>query len=193
MKCVPIVVGLSVATGLMGVASIFNREGCAALLSAQPPAAESPASPAKTSAAPSVAALAFLAGTWSGTMQGDPVEETWSTPKGDSIIGMFRWQSKDKTTLWEFLSIKDEAGTATLRLRHFDSSFSPWKGECDGVAALKASTVEAANVVFTNDSAVGGIKSCQYQLKDGSLHITVSFKDEKRETLAFKLSRSATK
>lgn len=155
---------------------------------AQPKAEPKP--PAEMSkTAESVAKLAFLAGTWAGEVGGDPVEETWSAPAGDSIIGMFRWMSKGKTTLWEALSIRDEDGKAVLRLRHFDAKFDPWKGECDGVAALKATTVEASKVVFTNDSATGGLKACEYEIKEGKLHIAVVFKDEKRETLKFVLSK----
>lgn len=154
----------------------------------QPKADPKPAAEV-SKAADSVAKLAFLAGTWAGEMSGDPVEETWSVPAADSIIGMFRWMSKGKTTLWEALSIRDEDGKAVLRLRHFDAKFDPWKGECDGVAALKATTVEASKVVFTNDSATGGLKACEYEVKEGKLHIAVVFKDEKRETLKFVLSR----
>lgn len=186
-------VGVVAAAGLFGVAGTRVEsvgEGSATAQPASPPGVQTPANAGPADA---VAKLAFLAGTWSGDMNGDPVEETWSAPMGDSIIGMFRWQSKGKTTLWETLSIKDESGTATLRLRHFDSKFEPWKGECEAIAALGATTVEPSKVVFTNVSAVGGIKACEYEVKEGALHITVSFKDDKRDTLRFRLTKAKGK
>ncbi|GJQ28500.1 MAG: hypothetical protein HBSAPP03_03840 [Phycisphaerae bacterium] len=158
--------------------------------SATPPVEPVPLGRIRDAAAPEVAALAFLHGTWRGVMHGDPVEETWSAPSADSIIGMFRWQSEGKTTLWEMLSIKAEDGAAVLRLRHFGPDFAPWKGECDGVAAMKATTVEKSKVVFTNASDVGGLSACTYDAVGDTLKITVSFKDPQREALKFELKRA---
>lgn len=157
------------------------------------PAATQPAAPAarpEAAVAPQVASLAFLTGTWRGEMQGDPVEETWSAPSGDSIIGMFRWQSEGATTMWELLSIKVEGGAAVLRLRHFGPDFTPWKGECDGVAAMKATTVEKAKVVFTNAGETGGLSACEYEVVGDTLKIGVLFKDASRPALRFELARA---
>jgi hypothetical protein len=178
-----------IALGSAALASILG------LGTASQPERRSSAGPPKealVSADPAIAALAFLQGTWRGTMDGDPVEETWSAPAGDSIIGMFRWQHDGTTTLWELLSIKVEEGRAVLRLRHFDEIFEPWKGECDGVAAMKATTVEEHRVVFTNTGAIGALASCEYDASTpGILSIRVSFKpDRQREPLRFILNRT---
>lgn len=132
--------------------------------------------------------LAFLKGTWSGTMEGDRVEETWSAPHGDSIIGMFRWQAGGKTTMWEMLSIKEESGKAVLRLRHFDARFDPWKGETGSVEAMPASETYANRVLFAAEK--GGLKSVEYKspAKD-VLHVSVKFRDEGRPALEFELKR----
>lgn len=188
------VVVIGVVVGVITVARLFGVAGTPAESTVEEAtASQLSTSPAKAGPSDAVTKLAFLAGTWSGEMNGDPVEETWSVPMGDSIIGMFRWQSKGKTTLWEMLSIKDESGTATLRLRHFDAKFEPWKGECEAVAALKATTVEAAKVVFTNESTVGGVKVCEYEVKEGKLYVAVTFIDDKRETLRFQLNKAKAK
>lgn len=171
-----------VALGALSIAAGLGRQ----------PKAPDAAAWVNDTTAPEIAPLAFLAGSWSGTMEGDPVEETWSKAKGDTIIGMFRWQSEGKTTMTELLNIKAEDGAAVLRLRHFGADFAPWKGECDGVAALKAGKVEKSKVTFTNSSEIGGVLSCEYETSPAAdtLKITVTFKpDRQREPLRFELKR----
>lgn len=91
----------------------------------------------------------------------------------------------------EIRSIKAEDGAAVLRLRHFGSDFSPWKGECEGVAAMKASKVEKSRVVFTNASEAGGLAACEYEVVGSdTMQITVSFKDAAREALKFEVKRA---
>lgn len=135
--------------------------------------------------------LAFLAGAWEGSMEGDPVEETWSRPRGDSIIGMFRWQHAGRTIMWELLTIKAEEAGPTLRLRHFNADVEPWPSEAEGVAAMKATTLEKDRVVFTNESDKGNLASCEYHCPTADrLVITVSFKPEAgRDALKFELRR----
>ena len=134
--------------------------------------------------------LAFLKGTWSGKVGDDWVEETWSAPHGDSIIGMFRWQSGGKTTMWEMLSIKEEEGKAVLRLRHFDGKFDPWKNEMGPVEAMPASEVSAGRALFVGaPDGKGGLKNVEYKVQGDTLEITVRFRDETRAALEFDLKR----
>lgn len=131
----------------------------------------------------------FLAGAWKGTIQEDLVEEHWSEPAGDALIGMFRWVGKDgKTRLYELLTIRIEAEGPTLRLRHFDGSFTPWASEAAGVPALRLSESTANRAVFTN-VATTGLKSCDYAVQGDELTIIVSFHDANRPPLRFQLKR----
>lgn len=188
--CMVVSAALIIAAAGLGLAPQPAPKPAQAAPQPTAPAA-APAGRVNDTTAPEVAALAFLQGTWRGVMHGDPVEETWSAPSGDSIIGMFRWQSEGKTTMWEMLSIKAEDGAAVLRLRHFGPDFSPWKGECEGVAALKATTVEKSRVVFTNASETGGLAACEYEVVGSdTMKITVSFKDAAREALKFEVKRA---
>lgn len=153
------------------------------------PAPATTAAPAKADPA-KLAALAFLKGTWSGTMNGDPVEETWSAPIGDTIIGMFRWQHDGATTMYELLAIKNEPEGPTLRLRHFDAKFDPWKNELAGVAPMRAAELSEHRVLFKSETEVGGLASCEYhRTNPDTLGITVSFKDTKRPALKFELKK----
>lgn len=195
--------GVSAVLGAVMVANVVSGAGgqtvptpahdparAPAEIDKRPTRPEQPVKAVQDGPAESLTQLAFLKGAWAGDMHGDPVEESWSGPGGDSIMGMFRWNSDGKTTMYELLSIKDEGGTAVLRLRHFGNDFTPWKGECEGVAALKATEVKPNLVVFTNDSGVGGLAACRYECPSPNLlKVKVSFKDEKREALEFELKR----
>ncbi len=160
------------------------------------PAGESAPAKAEPAKSPGVKAtleaLAFLRGTWTGTMGTDRVEETWSAPAGGSIVGMFRWMKDTKaTTMFELLAITHADGVPTLRLRHFGETFEPWKGECEGVAAMRASVIEASRVVFTNEGGPGGLAACEYHCPDANtLRIVVSFKDASRPALKFELKKA---
>lgn len=125
-------------------------------------------------------------------MEGDAVEETWSAPLGDCMIGMLRWQHAGKTTLFEALAITAEDGGLVLRLRHFGAKLEPWKDEAKGVAAMKATEVSETKAIFENQSGVGALAACEYRLQTPrQLEIRVKFKDEAREPLVFTLKKDA--
>ncbi len=178
-----VLVAIAATAGLFQPSSAPSSAG-------KPAAATAPAKGEKT-----VASLGFLTGTWTGKMGEDLVDETWSAPSGDSIIGMFRWQAGGKeTTMWELLAITKEADGPTLRLRHFGKDLTPWKNEAEGIAAMPATTIEASRVVFTSKGEVGGLSSVEYVCPTpGLLKIVVTFKDPKREALRFELARVAIK
>ena len=53
-----------------------------------------------------LADLAWMAGSWSGTAHGIDMEEHWTAPKGNSMIGIHRDVGKGRTLLFEFLRIE---------------------------------------------------------------------------------------
>ncbi|HRJ50408.1 MAG: hypothetical protein KF787_13295 [Phycisphaeraceae bacterium] len=174
--------------GLLAVTLAAGTVGPGHYTDIHGPPGHEPAVNGVTNADESLQRLAWLRGTWVGNVNADRVEETWSAPAHDSIIGMFRWQSGGRTTLYELLSIKAEEGVPILRLRHFDSVFEPWKSELGGVASLPLAESGDARALFRNTSDVGGIASCEYSLDDGgSLNIAVNFKDPQRPALSFSL------
>ncbi|HYB94830.1 MAG TPA: DUF6265 family protein [Vicinamibacterales bacterium] len=59
-------------------------------------------------AKPALHDLAWLAGSWSGTTRGIEMEEHWTAPKGNSMIGVHRDVGKGKTLLFEFLRIEQQ-------------------------------------------------------------------------------------
>ena len=60
-------------------------------------------------AKPTLDALAWMAGAWSGTSRGIDMEELWTVPKGNSMIGMHRDVGKGRTLGFEFLRIEQQA------------------------------------------------------------------------------------
>lgn len=71
--------------------------------------------------------LTFIAGQWSTERDGDYLEEVWSTPTGDSMMGMFRWIKSGKVWMYEILTIRKEDGGIVFRFRHFSNEFIPWE------------------------------------------------------------------
>ena len=58
---------------------------------------------------PALDALAWMAGAWSGSSGGIEMEEQWTVPKGNSMIGMHRDVGKGRTLGFEFLRIEQLA------------------------------------------------------------------------------------
>jgi hypothetical protein len=103
----------------------------ATLLTSAPVAARPPGP------APELAGLTWLSGTWAGTMgEGAYSEETWSTPAGTSMVGMWRLVKEGKALVLELLTLAVEDGTVVMRLRHHDGSLVAWE-EKDAPLALK--------------------------------------------------------
>ena len=62
------------------------------------------------SAKPSLDDLAWLAGSWTGENSGIHMEEHWTAPKGNSMVGMHRDTGKGRTLGFEFLRIEQRDG-----------------------------------------------------------------------------------
>src|SRR5687768_9927481 len=57
---------------------------------------------------PVIADLAWMAGSWSGESRGIQMEEHWTAPKGNSMVGLHRDVGKGRTMLFEFLRIEQQ-------------------------------------------------------------------------------------
>src|SRR5687768_18434029 len=56
----------------------------------------------------SIADLRWMSGSWSGAANGIEMEEHWTAPKGNSMIGLHRDIGKGRTLLFEFLRIEQQ-------------------------------------------------------------------------------------
>jgi hypothetical protein len=92
-------------------------------------------------AKPTLVSLAWLAGSWSGTANGIEMEEHWTAPKGNSMIGLHRDVSKGRTVWFEFQRIEQQGDQIVyLAQPNGQSPATPF--------ALKEAS--AARVVFEN-------------------------------------------
>ena len=95
-----------------------------ALLMAPLLALLAPATPVAPGPSPATLSdVAFMAGHWLGSEEGDLSEEVWTGPEGDSMLGMWRYVSRGQARVFELLSLKAEDGGVVMRLRHFDPLF----------------------------------------------------------------------
>jgi len=93
--------------------------------------------------------VAWIAGHWGTEMDGDQLDEHWSKPDGDCMMGMFRWMKDDKVWIYELLTIRQEKGTLVLRFRHFDGDLTSWEPK-DEPLTYWLSSITKSEVVFEN-------------------------------------------
>jgi Domain of unknown function (DUF6265) len=74
-----------------------------------------------------IADLAWIQGRWVGEGLGGTVEEIWSPPMGDSMLGMFRLVKNGKVVFSEHCVIVESEGSLVLRVKHFDANFKAWE------------------------------------------------------------------
>lgn len=75
----------------------------------------------------SISDISWLQGHWKGEALGGIVEELWSPPLGDSMMGSFKLLSNDGTDFYELQIISEENGTLIFRLKHFGSHLEGWE------------------------------------------------------------------
>jgi len=63
-----------------------------------------------TAQAPDLNQLSWMAGAWSGTQERTQMEEHWTAPLANSMLGMHRDVTADKTVSFEFLRIEKRPG-----------------------------------------------------------------------------------
>ena len=86
--------------------------------------------------APSIADVAWIAGSWEGAIGDDPIAELWLPPAGGEMAGVFRWIKGGEVYLYELLSIEPEAkggGGLVLKIKHFGPGLVGWEEKDEAV------------------------------------------------------------
>ena len=69
----------------------------------------------------------WIQGHWTGEALGGQVEEIWSPPLGESMMGSFKLVQDDKVKFYEIITISEMEQTLIMRLKHFDSELKGWE------------------------------------------------------------------
>ena len=126
--------------------------------------------PAASPASSKLAPLAFMGGRWETEFGGDQLEEYWSPPAGDSMMGVFRWMKGGKVWMNELITIVDEGDHVAFRLKHFDAKMVGWeeKSECLTLKLVRAS---ASEVVFEESKPEQPLRITYRKASGDVLHV----------------------
>lgn len=126
--------------------------------------------------------IAWIAGHWQGEAFGGTVEEVWSAPLADGMMGMFRLVADGQTSFYELMVIRQVADTIILQLKHFHGDLRGWEE--------KDETVDFPLVAATNDRVWFSGLTFE-RISDDELHVwvLVGGEDDEQE-MPFKYRRS---
>jgi hypothetical protein len=84
----------------------------------------------------------WLVGQWQGTGLEGQIEEVWTGPVGNQMLGMFRLSVDDEVKIYELMTLVDEQGKVTLKVKHFGPDLTAWedRGEYAQFELLRFST-----------------------------------------------------
>lgn len=91
--------------------------------------------------------LGMMTGRWVRTQGKDWLEETWSAPQGDCMMGMFRWMKDGRLWMMELMTITVEDGRPVFYIRHFDRRAHAWE-EKDAPLRYPLKTLNEHEAVF---------------------------------------------
>jgi hypothetical protein len=89
----------------------------------------------------------ILEGYWIGKIEDDIVEEGWSIPSANSIMGMFKWIKEGKNYFYEFIIIEKMNDKIELKIKHFNPDFEGWEEKSDFVC-YRLLEVSTNKIVF---------------------------------------------
>lgn len=94
-----------------------------------------------------IADLKFIAGRWHGVDGQAKVDEQWSEPEGDNMMGMFRVVRNGAVSIYEMMCIEQTAEGVMLRLKQFKFGLETSKEKPD-VINFRLSSVKPNEAVF---------------------------------------------
>ncbi len=96
--------------------------------------------------------LRWLAGSWSGRVDGDDMEEVWTEPSAGAMMGMFRHIADGSVRFYEFMTITKEPEHIKLTIKHFNPDLVGWEDK-DGAARFVLTRSTGKQAVFHQSSA----------------------------------------
>ena len=82
--------------------------------------------------------LQFIAGRWTLQHEWGDMEEVWSAPMGNNMMGSYRCVKDGKAVFYEFMVIEQTDSVPVLHLRHFSPGSIAWEDrEAPGLYPLE--------------------------------------------------------
>jgi len=78
--------------------------------------------------------LSWLTGRWIGRGLGASVEEVWLPARGGAMVGVFRLVREDSVQFYELVTLVEEEGSLSLRLKHFGPDLVGWEEKTESVS-----------------------------------------------------------
>ncbi|MCY3811811.1 MAG: DUF6265 family protein [Gammaproteobacteria bacterium] len=100
---------------------------------------------APMASAASIANLAWMTGTYSGSVGPGVLEENWTVPRDGSIQSVVRMTGGGKTSMVELIVIEEEDDTLVLRLQQWDPGMKP---RTEGPTVMKLAELGDNTVAF---------------------------------------------
>jgi hypothetical protein len=135
--------------------------------------------------------LAWIAGRWLDTSEGNLSEEVWTAPSGDSMLGMWRYVSAGRARIFEILTIGPGEAGLELRLRHFDPRLVGREEKQRPVVLpiVHSSAKEEAVFEGPDSTGVGTVRITYRRVGEEALNVTLEKGGSKEE---FRFRRGGT-
>lgn len=108
--------------------------------------------------------LRWLAGTWERVLPDSHAVETWGTPHGQTMVGMFQLTEGDQVQFVELQTIRVEKNDVVLRILHASPDLIPFQDERSGPLRYVALSVKPGEAVFGNTQ--DDVKQIIYRRQD---------------------------
>ncbi len=115
---------------------------------------------ARADTSPRIDALAWMTGTWSGPLGESVIEEVWTSPRNGSISAAVRFFRDGRTSMFETITIEEEAQTLVLRLMQWGPGMRPLKDRFEELHLQSQSDGEAT---FESPGQNGGLSRLTYR------------------------------
>jgi len=116
----------------------------------------------------SIEDLAWMTGSWTGTLGPLTVEESWSSAYGGSMDTMIRLSNADGITMVELIVIREHEDSLVLHLRQFSPSLELRTSQDMRLQSLTGQTVRFAG------EAGAGIEELAYSRQGEHLRVELS-------------------
>jgi hypothetical protein len=144
------------------------------------------ARPPRDGASP-LAPLAWISGTWVGSEADTHIEESWSEPRGLSMVGSFRMLQQGAPRFYELMTLEREGEQTLLRLKHFGPGLLAWE-EKDEAPTFRLAAVTGSEATFEN-VGTDKVRRIRYQRSGDALVITLESDGKQPQQFRFRRTR----